>query len=528
MFVNFAQLHPASPLEADVCIVGTGAAGITLAREFIGHPCKVLLIESGGWSPDVDTTGLYETGMAPGGKFHRGVHEGRARVFGGTTTLWGGQALPLSKIDFEVRSWVPDSGWPFPRSELEPYHERAREVLGLRDVDFNDDIHKAFGIARPGFNSEVVEHIYSRWSPHPNFASTYRRCLEAAENVSVILKANVTQILLAKDGTRVDGLELKSLSGETRVVRAKVFVICCGGIETPRLLLASNRIQPEGVGNAHDLVGRYFQDHPIVRWGDFIPSDRCKINELFTSFYRSRLKYYPLLAAAESFQRQHKILNISASVLFDNAPDSGIEISKRIYRAIRGREPAGIRLSDAVRFLTRSPEVASAAYRILFRHRSYIQPRAPLYLGSTIEQEPNFHSRIVLDSKLDALGMPRAILDWRLTPLVHKTLLTFAQKVRFEFERTGLGRVDLYPWLFEQDGQWIEKVQDNFHHMGATRMHLDPRRGVVDADCRVHGVKNLYLGSSSVFPTGGHSNPTFTILLLCFRLADQLKESLFR
>jgi choline dehydrogenase-like flavoprotein len=526
MFVNFADTSPDRPLEGDLCIVGTGAAGITLAKEFIGHSCKVLLIESGGLAADADTTDLYRGHIAPEGKFHRGIHEGRARVFGGTTTLWGGQALPLSGIDFEPRSWVSDSGWPFDASELEPYHERAREILGLSDVTFDTDIHRSFRITRPNFDPEIIQYIHSQWSPHPNFGTTYRQCLTTAENICVVLKGNVTQILLAQDGSMVEGLELKSLGGETRIIRAKAYVICCGGIETPRLLLASNRVQPNGVGNSRDLVGRYFQDHLFVRWADFVPGDRSTVNRLFNSFYSNRLKYYPLLAAAESFQRREKVLNISAAILFDNAPDSGIEVSKRVYRSLRSGNVGAISFSDAVKLLTRSPEVLRSTYRVLFQHRSYIQPRVPLYLGSTIEQEPNFQSRIVLDKRLDALGMPRVIIDWRLTSLVRKTLVAFAHAVRSEFERIGLGKVDLYPWLLATDDEWTEKIQDNFHHMGATRMHMDSRFGVVDATCRVHGTGNLYLGSSSVFPTGGHSNPTFTLLLLCFRLGDHLKRRL--
>lgn len=526
MFINFLEIDHSRPLEADLCIVGAGAAGITLAREFIGHSCKVLLIESGGLAPDPATTELYRGAMAPEGKFHRGIHEGRARVFGGTTTLWGGQALPLSNIVFEPRPWVSDSGWPFRASELKPYYQRAIDVLGLREVEFDTDIYKSFGITPPGLSPEIVECIYSRWSPRPNFASAYRHCLTAAKNVCVVLKANVTQVLLATDRSRVTGLELKSLNGKTGSARGKAYVICCGGIETPRLLLASDRVQREGVGNAHDLVGRYFQDHLSVRWADFLPNDRRKVNELFNSFFCSGLKYYPLLAAAEGLQRREHILNISAAVLFENSPDSGAEISKRLYNAVRNRRAAAISFSDAVKLLTQSPEVIRSAYRVFLQRRSYVPAHAPLYLGSMVEQEPNFHSRVFLDTKVDALGMPRVVLDWKLTPLVQKTLATFAYKLRGEFQRVGLGEVNLCPWLVNGSPNWIEKICDIFHHMGTTRMHDDPRCGVVDADCRVHGLENLYIASSSVFPTSGHSNPTFTLLLLCFRLADRLKKFL--
>ena len=526
MFVELDELDAGRAAEADLCLVGAGAAGITLAREFLGTACRVLLVESGGVTPDADTADLYRSEMSPGGKVHRGVHEGRARVFGGTTTLWGGQALPLSTLDFERRPWVSESGWPFETHELEPYHDRARDILGLGNTAFDSDIHQMFGLHRPDLDAGVVQYVYSQWSPHPNFGVTYHKAIRDAENICVLLNANVTQILLSQSGSQVVGLEIKRFGGPARVVRAKAYVICCGGMETPRLLLASNRIQQEGLGNRHDLVGRYFQDHLFVRWGDFTPNQKVRSDEVFNAFYRNGLKYYPLIAAAEEFQRGHEILNISAAVLFDNGPDSGVEVAKRVYRAVQTRKLREMRVSDPTLLIRRLPEIVRSCYRVLCEGRSYVSPGAPLYLGSTVEQEPNSSSRLYLSSSVDKLGMPRLMVDWRPTSLSRKTLASFAAAIRFEFERSNLGRVNPYPWVLEEDDQWLENVQDNFHHMGATRMHADPCRGVVDANCRVHGVDNLYVASSSVFPTGGHSNPTFTLLLLCFRLADLLKTCL--
>ena len=527
MFIDFAEATSEALHGADLCIVGSGAAGITLAREFIGHPGKVLLIESGDALPDPATDDLYRGTMAPEGKVHVGIHEGRARVFGGTTTLWGGQARPLAPIDFEQRDWVTASGWPFSADELKPYHERAGAILGLRDVDFGDDLHRVFGVPHAGFDPEIVEPCYSRWSPQPNFATAYRTRLAAAGNITVVRRANVTGILLSTDGTRVDGLELRGLGIEQgRVARAKFYVVCCGGIETPRLLLASERDRSAGVGNAHDLVGRYFQDHVSIRWAEFVPSDRSRVNALFNSFFRGRTKYYPLLAASEAFQRRHRILNISAAVVLDPPPDAGTEVFKRLLRSLRGGRLGGLSLAEAGKLLGSSRELVRWAYRIGVQRRSYADPRSPLYLGSTIEQEPDFRSRVLLDTRVDALGMPRVILDWRLTPLLRTSLVAFARAVRGEFQRVGLGAVNLYPWLLTENDQCTDRMQDVYHHMGTTRMHADPRHGVVDADCRVHRIENLYIGSSSVFPTGGHSNPTFTLLLLCFRLADRLKKLL--
>ena len=529
MIVEFSKASDVLLKDADLCIVGTGAAGIALATEFIGQPLRVVLVEGGGEIPDEATTDLYRGYMATGGKFHRGIHDGRARVLGGTTTTWGGQALPLSPIDFERRDWVAESGWPFSGDDLRSFYQRAGQIMGLRDVEFAEDVHAAFGIVRPAFNPAIVQPIYSRWAPQPNFATLYRPRLAAAENVALLLRANVTQIVPASDGTRIESLELKNLAGLCRTVRARHYIICCGGIETPRLLLASNRVIPAGIGNANDVVGRYFQDHLSVRWADFRPKNRARIDELYNCFFRGRTKYYPLFAASPDLQRRLRILNISAAVLWDTA-ETEAEFTlgdvKNSFRALRSRRWGEFSLASLSRIFLHAPDVVRYAYRVLVQHRTVADPHAPLLLGSTIEQEPNPRSRVLLDTQLDALGMPRVRLDWQLTPLVRRTLHEFAHHLRDEFHRLDLGSVAIHPWLLDDADPGFDHMHDVFHHIGATRMHMDRKQGVVDPDCRVHGLKNLHLLSSSIFPTGGHSNPTFTLLLLAFRLADRLKQIL--
>lgn len=528
MLLDFDDLPDTVPtFEADVCIIGAGAAGMTLAREFLGTSHRILVLESGGLQPEEPTRQLYDSTLATTSQPHGGIHDGRTRILGGTTTLWGGQALPLTPLDFESRDWVPHSGWPFSHTELTNYWARAGEVLQIDDVDFSEDFHSSFGVARAGFDPALAEHIYSRWSPQPNFAVAYRERLAAAENVRVVLHANVTQIVPTADGRRIDSLELASLSGRHGSVRGDHYAVCCGGIETARLLLASNRVQTTGLGNRHDLVGRYFQDHLSVRFADFTAVDRRRVENGFHTFYRKRTKYYPLLTAGRAFQQQERTLNISASVLFGSSEESPVECAKSVLREVRAGRPHRVAPRQWLALAANAGSVARQAYRYLVQRRSYTAPDAPFFLGSTVEQEPNPSSRVMLDPKRrDALGMPRTVLDWRLTPLTGHTLRMFARRLRDEFKRVGLGEVRLYPWIEMEDESWTTVVRDTSHHIGTARMHTDPRQGVVDAHCRVHDLENLHLASSAVFPTGGHSNPTFTLLLLTMRLADRLKALL--
>jgi choline dehydrogenase-like flavoprotein len=163
-------------------------------------------------------------------------------------------------------------------------------------------------------------------------------------------------------------------------------------------------------------------------------------------------------------------------------------------------------------------------YRFYIKERSGTPRHGPIYIGAQAETAPNPDSRITLGKARDRLGMRRLKLDWRIGELERRTLCEYIRTVASEFERLGLGSFDLSQVAFLNDPvAWVRMVHDSAHHMGTTRMHESPEQGVVDPDCRVHGVDNLYIGSSAVFPTSARSNPTLTILALCLRMAGRLK-----
>jgi choline dehydrogenase-like flavoprotein len=282
MIRDFAEFDDGAAVAADICIVGGGAAGITLAREFIGTRFSVLILEGGGLDTEVESQKLYDSEVV--GLPHTGVHDGRARVFGGTTTLWGGQALRLDAFDLQGRSWVPYSGWPISREELEPFYDRADRVLQLGPRISYGDLCAAFGLQAPGFDPASLYIECSQWSPKPNFGTTYRQKLKRAFNISVLLHANVTSIVTNDSAAVVEKIEFRTLTGKQGRAKARVYVICCGGIETARLLLASDHVEPHGLGNKHDLVGRFFQEHIHIRFGDLLTTERNSLQNYFESF----------------------------------------------------------------------------------------------------------------------------------------------------------------------------------------------------------------------------------------------------
>jgi choline dehydrogenase-like flavoprotein len=527
MIRDFAEFDDGSAIVADICIVGAGAAGITLAREFIGTRFSVLILEGGGLEAEEETQKLYDSEVV--GLPHSGIHDGRARVFGGTTTQWGGQALRLDAFDLQKRNWVPYSGWPISREELEPFYDRADRVLHLGPSISYRDLCILFGLLAPEFDPAKLYMECSQWSPKPNFGTTYRKELKNASNISVLLHANVTSIVTNNSAMTVEKIEFRTLTGTQGAAKARAYIICCGGIETARLLLASDRVEPQGLGNKNDLVGRFFQEHIHIRFGDLLTNDRKCLQNFFESFYRNGLKYFPFIALSPRVQSEKQLLSVHGSAIFDDAQDSGIVALKQLFRMlIRGTKGRPGEVRRFLRDSLMSPgDLIRLGYRFYIEKRSGTPRHGPIYFGAQAESAPNPDSRVMLSEVRDRLGMRRLRLDWRIGEFERRTLCEYIGTVVTEFKRLGLGSFDMSQVAFLNNPvDWVRMVHDSAHHMGTTRMHETPQKGVVDANCRVHGVDNLYIGSSAVFPTSARSNPTLTILALCLRMADRLKDVL--
>jgi choline dehydrogenase-like flavoprotein len=325
----------------------------------------------------------------------------------------------------------------------------------------------------------------------------------------------------------IEKIEFKTLAGKNGIDTAQFYVICCGGIETARLMLASTQVQSCGVGNQHDQVGRYFQEHIHMNFGELRPANRSQLQDLFESFFVAGLKHAPLVTLTQGEQIEKQVLSVHGIVTFEPSADSGIAAMKKLFRALIGKSlPGAAELGRLVARSLASPgELLRLVYRLQVRKRAATPSRGPILFGAQCEMAPNPDSRLTLGTSRDRLGMPRVVLDWRLGELERKTLVEFVSILASEFERLRLGEFDRKQVEFLKDpAAWTHRAHDSAHHMGTARMHEDPQHGVVDSQCQVHGIANLFVGSSAVFPTSARSNPTLTMLALCVRIADRLKQ----
>ena len=518
MILDFQDFPSKSQIECDICIVGAGAAGIALALALVETSLDIVLLESGGRFAESDTQALYDSEVV--GLTHLGIHEGRHRIMGGSTVYWSGQSLPLDPIDFERRDWVPFSGWPLSRQDLDPFYRQAEAVMHLDNYEYAQDAWQRLGLNPPRFEPNKIGTLVSKYTYKSNFFETYRKRLQQSPRLRVLQHANAVQLVPNPAGNKIEEVQIRTLTGKTGTVRAATTIVCCGGIESARLLLASNQVCPTGLGNQHDLVGRFFQDHLDCYSAEIVTKNPHQLQRLYSWHRRRDAYYYPKIPLSADVQRGKQTLNAIGDLFFQPSQDDGL----LVLLSLLGKSSTEIARTAQLKALIRDlPGLAFNAYQYcVLRHNPVFQ-RSRILLRCHSEQSPNPTSRVTLSAEKDALGMPKAQLDWQLTDSCRETIHEFTKVVAGEFSRLGLGEVNIFDWVSKADEQWTENIWDTYHHMGTTRMADNPKTGVVDRNCQVYGVEGLYVVSSSVFPTSGSSNPTLTILALAMRLAERIK-----
>ena len=505
MFIDARKLPQDSRLNADLAIVGAGPAGITLARSMIGRATRVCLIEAGGTAFDGPTQALYE-GENVGIEYP--LVGSRLRYFGGSSNHWGGWCLTLRPIDLEQRDWLPNSGWPLAFDELQRYYEAASVIVEVSPSRFYDRVYWQDGIGEdlPEMPSGRMDLGFIQFSPPTRFGERYGEELKAAANIDVLLNANVTNIGATQDGQSVRRLDIATLNGLRHRVDAKTFVLATGGLENPRLLLLSNNVLPTGLGNQHDLVGRYFMEHPhLPELGEVVVPNIDRLPKVYWKPQQADGQFaYASFIPSDAFLRKERLLSIQFTLGY-----------RAGYR--RGEAPGNPDVG------ARHIDMLAASSRFTGDGRSGDEEwlGAWLVLGCACEQAPNPDSRVMLADDRDVLGLRKIRLDWRLAETDRHSVAAHLKNVATEIGALGIGRMRI---AVDDPKDWPSVVRGGSHHIGTTRMHDDPTRGVVDRNCRVHGIDNLYVIGSSVFPTSGAANPTLTIVALTLRLADHLKS----
>jgi choline dehydrogenase-like flavoprotein len=501
-------------LSADVCIVGGGPAGMTLATEFASHGQRAIVLESGGLVAEPDAQDLNDGRVV--GMDYAGLQPTRHRQVGGTANTWntpladsiGAKYVPLDPADVAHGSGDAFTDWPFDLAHLRPYYERAQALCGLGPFDYTGarwcDAGDTFSLPDERLRRSVYQ-----FGPADVFTAILPERMGASDTVTLLYHA--TACGLRFDGPRdtVSSIEVTTLAGGRFRIHARVFVLAAGAVENARLLLLSREPGQDAPGDGNGWVGRCFMEHPRDQALRLIP-DRAEVYRQAAFYDRhegmdgttvaGRIAVEPPVGDGNGDAGKPPSASISLLPL-PRAPTVGERLLRRavrhLPRCFQRHPPSGYgwsRLADPERFFR--------GFQLLVN----------------LEQRPEPENRLVLGRDVDRLGLSRVELHWQWRPEDQASLERLRDSIEGALEAAGIGRVERSP----------DAAPDlnAHHHAGTTRMHRDPRYGVVDGDTRVHGVDNLYVTGASVFPTAGFANPTLTIVALALRLGDHLRNRL--
>ena len=513
-------------MEYDVVIVGAGPAGITLALELDGAGRRVALLEGGDEAFEPELQELYD-GTVEGNDWVD-LMAIRLRMLGGTSNHWGGHCLPLDPIDFSRRPLSGLSGWPFDRAHLDPFYARAHDYLRLGAFDYSRDIVPGLGDGDFLLPQEPrVESAPLRISPGPlRFGDVYGPALRAAPGIDLRLRTAAVGLALEGDD-RIAGVEVVGPDGARDTVAGQAVVLACGAVETARLLMVANAALGRSFGDAGGLLGRCYMDHPTAGAG-FLRlsrpvSDRAYWrNDLYTAegtLVRHLWRLPDAVLEAEGLANAQFFL---IPFTDDPAARQRAAEARRADRALRDiakwvirRPERGFELSEAYCAFVTNADSFAAQHWVQAVHGSGADN---ILLKFESEELPSPHNRVTLSDRRDALGLPMPVLHWAPGEAERDSILRSTVLLGQLCGEHGLGRIELETHFDEP----FWGTTTSWHQLGTARMAVNPREGVVDADARVHGTRNLYVAGGAAMPTNGRANPTLTIVALTIRLADHL------
>ncbi|WP_423068424.1 GMC oxidoreductase [Devosia sp. CN2-171] len=531
--------------DFDLLIVGAGVAGLIIANALDKSPLRVGLLEAGGNRPTAASRRLYE-GEVMQPRIHPGTARYRVRAAGGTSWVWGGRCIPFDRIDFEKRDWIDNSGWPIGYDDLAPYYPLANQLLDAGDFSFDPAVSLPDEPAElvAGLDGDAITTTLERFSKPTNVWRKLKGSLAVSTNVSTFLDCPVATLLCDEGGRAATGALVRSPAGEEVLVTAKRVVVCTGGQETPRLLLLSSLRQNAPFGNTHDNVGRYYMTHLCATEAILSAAP----DRLAYDYSRDRDGIYlrRRLWINEAAQRQHHLLNVTfrthlpavGNPAHHNGVMSAMYFAKHLvkYEYSRGfgnpEAGWGTQVQHARNVILGAPQLLGFSTkwirkRILAERKlpSVVlpSPQGQYPLEYHAEQSPVRDSRIGLSSSLDAMGLPKLRVDWHLGERDVDQMVGAHALLRAQLERSGAGALTFDEASLRQRLEVGSVVGG--HHIGTTRMSANPQEGVVDLNCRVHDMSNLYIAGSSTFATSGQANPTLTIVALALRLAEHLRAS---
>ena len=555
MLLDAEKIQNGTTITSDIAVVGAGPAGIVLALELAKAGHEVALLESGRLQFDEAIQNLGDADCFDP-EFHIPMSECTRRQIGGTSTIWGGRCVPFDPIDFTRRDYISSSNWSVTYEELETYFQPACDyfLCGESEFNLNNIAHIEQKSIVPGLpDEEVLTSTLERWSLPTNFGKEYLPQLKKSERIKLFYGLTCTEIVTNETGVKVETLEAKTLNGKKIDIQCQKYILAGGALNNTRLLLASDRYHPGGIGNHSGLLGKFYMGHLSgnIAIAHFTTPPQDTVfgfdRDSDQTYLRRRFSFAP------EFQQEQKLSNIVAWL---GAPEFGdfshqngilssayialnlpvlkhrLGASTAIRRAAIGKDK-GIYYPHIINIIKDVGKIASfipnfGYGRFLARRKIpalFVYSAANEYpLHYYGEQIPNPDSTVSLSNKTDKLGMRRLNIDLRVSDRdienvvkAHHLWDRHLRKHDCGFLRYVTNDLEARVWQLAGDG---------CHQVGTTRMSEHKNDGVVGTNCNIHGFDDLFVASSSTFVTSGQANSTFMVVAFALRLADYLKQEL--
>jgi choline dehydrogenase-like flavoprotein len=499
-------------------IIGAGTIGLYAASLLAKRGQEAVVIEAGDAQ-----LGKYGTDTFQSlGKAHTGIRLGRSRNLGGTSSLWGGQLVEFSPIDFAGRDWLPGSKWPITYEQIAPYYEPTYLNLEIpRKLIKDEEVWRGLMAKCPDLGPDF-EVFLTRWMGTPNFAELFARQIQSDAKLLVLLSHTATGF--RGTGSRIEAVRVIDSRNRADWIEGDRFLLAAGTIENARLLLHSANDQSwQAPWRDNRNVGLYFQDHLGGRLGAFIPIDKRAFFDSFANIAYAAHKFQPKVRMQNEAQASRRMYGTQGFFAFESEFSEHLVFLKQFLRAaLYNRKLTGF--GNALRNGAGSAGLLFLLmWKYVWDHRVFVPSNARIFMLTQAEHAAGADSRISVDySATDSAGLPRVILDWRINGDELVSLRDFAARIRDAFLSAGVGELKIDPDLVALNPAFLDKLGDTYHQAGGAVMGTSKDDGVVDKDLLVFGTQNLYVGGASVFRTASHANVTFTALAFATRLVDQL------
>lgn len=518
LLTDVAQWKPNGAGEPVTVVIGSGAIGLYAASELAKRGARVIVVESGG----VHLGGFAPESYSSVGMRHDGVSVARSRSLGGTTNLWGGQLVEFQPVDFAGRDWLPGSAWPVKYEEIAPFYRATYENLGMERETQNDDaVWKSVSAKRPQLGEEF-EVFLTRWLKIPNFAIMYAKQYETNEKFSVL--TGHTVVGFEGFGERITGVSVVDAGGKRHTIAGQTFILAAGTIENSRLLLHGAADESWACPwRQNQNIGAYFLDHLGGKVATVQPNDTKKFFDTFCTIWRGGHKYQPKFRLRNDILTRDRILNVQGLFGFESSVSENLVYLKQFVKAaVYSRKIEG--LGDLFKNVAAcSKYLLPLMWRYVRDHRIFVPSASKISLLIQAEQGPVAESRIRLDrSVTDPYGLPRVVLDWRLSGHELASIAEFTRRAEGALRGAGLASLAIDRDLEAMDPKFMSNLRDTYHQAGGTVMGTSDRDSVVDQNLKVFGTANFYIGGASTFRTVSNANTTFTALAFTTRLVKHL------